>query len=84
MRLKTSRDMPQNVPSCGKLYSDYRTTDRENLTRHLIFAPVHVEHPVKIYDWPQDQDHKQSKAAKIMSVLEAALELVAEDDFKKE
>jgi hypothetical protein len=41
--------MPQNVPSCGKLYSDYRTTDRENLTRHLIFAPVHVEHPVKMW-----------------------------------
>ncbi len=49
MCLKTSRDMPQNVPWWGKLDSDYRTTDRENLTGHLIFAPVHDEHPVKIY-----------------------------------
>jgi hypothetical protein len=33
---------------------------------------------------PQDQDQKQARASKIMSVLEAALELITDDNFKKE
>jgi hypothetical protein len=37
-----------------------------------------------VYARPQDQDHKQARASKIMSVLEAALELITDDGVKKE